>query len=80
MTENSGGLDRRGRWSRASATALQNEAEGATARLLVEQHGAAVMVVKRQGSYLSSGSGGTNEAQTKLELLRCPSKHQGFLS
>ena len=55
---------------RASATALLAEAEGATTRLLAEQPGAAVMVVKRQGSYLPSDSGGTDETQTKLEMLR----------
>ena len=61
---------------RASVPALRTEAEGATTRQLVERPGAAVMVVKKQGSCLvqmkfrrlSSRSGAFLEVQRRAHF------------
>ena len=60
--EGSGGVDRRGRWARASAPALRAKAEGAMMRQLSVRPWAAFMVVKKQGNYLEAAV-----AHTKLK-------------
>ena len=74
--EDSGGVNRGGHWTRASASApaLRAESEGATTKQLSARPGAATMVVKKQGSYLAPA---VAQRKLKRSFSCCVVKRRG---
>ena len=68
--DDSGGADRGGRWARAFAVALGPEPQPQRKAIVSAAAPAAVLVVKKQGSYLEEdgGSGGIRSASPRLTL------------